>query len=270
MGSTPRATTRSWAAGPSRRSPRRSTGTPHPSCCCSSALPPYRWSACRGRSRRSRHPRARRARSPRAALSVSAPVGRSRQRRCDRPRRPPPARSLSAAPAVWRAEACRLRRSPRRRRRPGCPGPRSIAWPSRAGPWANGNSRLRGLRARLRERRRRLCTASACWFLSAGMDASAFWTLGTRRARRPGRSRPATSGCAAAAARTHSRATARGTPTRIAGHATRVRSRGAGAERVCSTRCGRGKCCSTGSRRRMNGRAHMRAGAVEMLWRDWR
>ena len=48
------------------------------------------------------------------------------------------------------------------------------------------------------------------------MDANAFWTLGTRRARRHGRSRRATGASAGAAARRPARATARATPTNTA------------------------------------------------------
>ena len=55
--------------------------------------------------------------------------------------------------------------------------------------------------------------------------------------RRPGRSRPATWECAAAAARTPSRAAARATPTRTARRATPARSSRAGPPRRCSTRC---------------------------------
>ena len=50
----------------------------------------------------------------------------------------------------------------------------------------------------------------------------------------------------------------------------RGRSSGAGRTSGCSSRCARGASSTAGSRRRMTGRAHMRGGAVEMLWRDWR
>ena len=78
------------------------------------------------------------------------------------------------------------------------------------------------------------------------------------------------SACAEGAARTRSRATARATPSRTARRATPGRSSGAGRTSGCSSRCARGASSMAGSRRRMTGRAYMRGGAVEMLWRDWR
>ena len=75
--------------------------------------------------------------------------------------------------------------------------------------------------------------------------------------------------CAAAAARTPSRATARATPTRTARPATRARSSGAGPASGCSTRCARGASSTGGCRRRMTGRAHTLAGAAARRSSAW-
>lgn len=83
----------------------------------------------------------------------------------------------------------------------------------------------------------------------------------TRQVRRPGRSRPASSGCAAAAAPTPSRATARATPTHTASAAIPARSSGAGLASGCSMRCARGATCTGSCRRHTTGRARTRAGA---------
>ena len=76
-------------------------------------------------------------------------------------------------------------------------------------------------------------------------------------------------GCAAAAARTPSRATARATPTRTARRATRARSSDAGRAKACVTRCARGAPATVGCPPRMTGRAHTRGAGDARHSSDW-
>ena len=82
-----------------------------------------------------------------------------------------------------------------------------------------------------------------------------------RRGRRRGRSRPAIRGCAVAAARTPSRATAKATPMRTARPATPARSSGAGPPNGYSPRCATGSAATGGCRRRSRWRAGLTRGS---------
>ena len=121
-----------------------------------------------------------------------------------------------------------------------------------------GRSRWRAITASSRASRSRRSPIG-----SAARRRRSRRTSTTRPARRRGRSRPATSACAAAAAPTRSRATARATPTRTARPATRrdraALDAGAGARSDAAS----GARATAGCRRRMTGRARTRAGVGE-------
>ena len=111
--------------------------------------------------------------------------------------------------------------------------------------------------------RRRVCRSRRSPVCSGARRRRSRRTSTTRPVRRHGRSRPATRGCAAAAAPTRRRATARATPTRIARRAIRARSSGAGPPRGCSTRCATGAPVTGGCPPPTTGPEPTRAGAGE-------
>ena len=82
----------------------------------------------------------------------------------------------------------------------------------------------------------------------------------TRPARKRGRLRCATSGCAAAAARSLSRATVGGRLCVLQGAAIRARSRCVGSPGWCSRRCSSGSAGAAVCRPRMTGRGRTRVG----------
>ena len=101
---------------------------------------------------------------------------------------------------------------------------------SAAAPW-------RSLATSARPRGSRSCRSPIGW---AARRRRSRRTSTTRPGRRRGRSRPATKGCAAAAAPTRSPATARAMRTRTARRATRARSSGGGPASAWSRPCATG------------------------------
>ena len=107
--------------------------------------------------------------------------------------------------------------------------------------------------------RQRICRSRRLRTGSVALRRRSRRTSTTQPVRRRGRSRRGMSACAVAAARTHSRATARATRMRTARCATPARSNGAGRGSGCSLRCARGAVATGSSRRRTTGRARTRA-----------
>jgi hypothetical protein len=134
----------------------------------------------------------------------------------------------------------RGRAAPRREHRPAVPsrGWRRTPMRQRQIEWLSVAVALRSRATTARRRACRLRRSPIAW---VALRRRSRPTSTTPPARRPGRSRPATRGCAAAAGRTRSRGTGRATPTRTARPATPARSGGAGRASACWMRCAPGR-----------------------------